>query len=71
MCISFAINDVIVVSNSRFFADGPLIPYTYMEGLGGNFIMTVEGDAIPAFADFDVTQFLYYLSAAEVADARA
>jgi hypothetical protein len=71
VCATFTINEVLVASNIRFLADGPLIPYDYMEGIGGNFIMTVEGDALPDYTQFDVTQFLYYLSAAEVADARA
>ena len=70
MSATFVIDDVLVLSNARFFSDGPLIPYEYQEGKGGNFIMTVEGDSLPAYAEFDVTQFLYYLSAAEVADAR-
>ena len=70
MSASISINNVVVVSNSRFFADTPLIPYEYQEGAGGNFIFTVEGDDIPIYTEFDVTQSLFYLSAAEVADAR-
>lgn len=71
MCVSATINDVVTFTNIRFFADAPLIPYLYQEGIGGNFILTVLADALPAFAEFDVTQLLYYLSAAEVADARS
>lgn len=66
MAISISINDIVLVSNSRFFADRPLIPYKYLEGKGGNFILTTEGDSLPAFAEFGTTQFLFYLTAAEV-----
>lgn len=71
MAVSISINDVVVVSGDRFFADAPLIPYAHLEGDGGNFLITTEGDSIPDFAQFDVTQFLIYLTAAEVASARA
>lgn len=68
MSVSISINDIVVISNSRFFADHPLIPYSYLEGVGGNFILTTEGDSLPTFAEFNITQFLFYLTAAEVAD---
>ena len=71
MSATISINDVVVVSGDRFTADAPLIPYEHLEGAGGNFLITTEGDALPAFDQFDVTQFLFYLTAAEVADARS
>lgn len=71
MSVSISINDVTVISGSRFFADAPLIPYAHLEGAGGNFLVTTEGGAIPDFKQFDVTQFLFYLTAEEVADARS
>lgn len=71
MVATITINGVTAASGSRFFADTPLIPYAHLEGDGGNFILSTERDALPAYADFDVTQFLFYLTAAEVADARS
>lgn len=70
MVATIALDGTNVLSGSRFFADTPLITYEYLEAAGGNFIMQTEADALPDFEQFDVTQFLFYLTAAEVADAR-
>lgn len=56
---------VTIVSNMRVTAGTPLLPYRYQEA--GNFIMTTDGEAIPYWDQFNVTQFLVYLSAAELA----
>lgn len=71
MSVSISLDEIGVISGSRFFTDSFLIPYPHLEGAGGNFIFTSEGDAIPDFEQFDVTQFLFYVTAAEVADARS
>lgn len=56
---------VVIVSNMRVTAGTPLLPYRYQEA--GNFIMTTDGEAIPYWDQFGVTQFLVYLSADELA----
>lgn len=71
MSATIEIDDSVVVSGARFFADTPLINYEYLERSGGNFILTTEADAIPDFNQFGVTQFLIYLTSTEIADARA
>ena len=71
MIAAISIDDEEVISGSRFFADSPLIPYPHLEKGGGNFVMTTEGDALPAFDQFGVTQFLIYVTADEIVDARA
>ena len=71
MAVSISINDAAVVSGSQFTADAPLIPYAHLEGDGGNFIFETEGDALPDFTEFGLTQFLFYITAAELADARS
>jgi len=71
MVVTIAVNGDIVVAGSRFFANAPLIPYRHLEGEGGNFILTTELDALPDYNEFDVTQFLVYLTAAEVSSARS
>jgi len=71
MSVTILINDVVVVSGSRFFADTPLIPYEYLEGAGGNFIMTTELDNIPIFSSLGITQFLFYLTVEDIASARS
>lgn len=69
--VSITIDGVLVTSGLRFYADTPLIPYAYQEADGGNFVFTTSLDALPDFTEYGVTQFLFYVSAAEVADARA
>lgn len=71
MSVSIALDDTQVVSGSRFFTDTPLIPYAYLEGSGGNFIFTSEADELPNYESFAITQFLIYLTAADLADARS
>ena len=71
MVASVTIDDVLSVSNGRFYADTLIIPYPYLEGAGGNFFITTEADALPVYTEFDVTQFLIYLTVAELADARS
>lgn len=71
MSVFISLDDVVVVSGSRFFTDSPLIPYLHLESSGGNFVFISEADALPAFEEFDITQFLIYVTAAEIADARS
>lgn len=60
---------VTIVSNIRVTAGTPLLPYRYQEA--GNFIMTTDGEAIPYWDQFSVTQFLVYVTPAELAAYRA
>lgn len=60
---------VTIVSNIRVTAGTPLLPYRYQEA--GNFIMTTDGEAIPYWDQFSVTQFLVYVTLAELAAYRA
>lgn len=71
MSVSISLDDVVIVSGSRFFTDSPLIPYPHLEGSGGNFIFISAADALPAFLEFDITQFLIYVTVKEIADARS
>lgn len=68
---SIAVNGVLVVSGMRFWPNQPLIPYRYLESSGGNFFFSTEGQQLPFYEQFDITQFLYYVSPTELADARA
>jgi len=60
---------VTLVSNVRVTAGTPLLPYRYQES--GNFLLTVDGEALPYWDQFGVTQFLVYLTTAELAAYRA
>lgn len=65
MSASITRDGVVLISNVRVTAGTPLLPYRYQES--GNFIMTTDGEAIPYWDQFGVTQFLVYLSADELA----
>lgn len=71
MCVSISRDGVALVSGSRVTAGTALLPYKYLESDAGNFIVTVDGEALPYWDQFGVTQFLVYLSAAELAVFRA
>lgn len=69
MAISVQRDGVDVVRNTRLLPGVPVLPYRYQED--GNFLMTTEGDVLPYYDQFGVTQFLVYLTADEVAALRA
>lgn len=69
MSASIARDGVVLVSNVRVSAGTPLLPYLYQES--GNFLVTVDGEALPYWDQFGVTQFLVYLTADELAAYRA
>jgi len=58
-----------LVSNVRVTAGTPLLPYRYQES--GNFLLIVDGEALPYWDQFGVTQFLVYVTTAELAAYRA
>ena len=65
LAATIARDGVTLVSAMRVTAGTPILPYRYQEA--GNFVMTTDGEAIPYWDQFGVTQILVYLSAAEVA----
>ena len=69
MSASITRDGVPLVRNIRVTAGTPLLPYRYQES--GNFLMTTENEALPYYDQFGVTQFLVYVTAAELAEYRA
>lgn len=68
IAVSIVRDDVELIQGARITPGMPLLPYRYQET--GNFILiTNEGD-LPDFTQLGVTQFLVYLSAAELAALR-
>lgn len=55
----------VLVSAMRITAGTPLLPYRYQEA--GNFLMLTDAEAIPYWDQFNVTQFLVYLTPEELA----
>ncbi len=69
MVVDLAIDGAQVLLASRLVAGTPLIPYRHLEA--GNLVLTTDGDALPDYTQFGITQTLVFLSAAELALARA
>ncbi len=70
-CVTVSIrrNDDQVVEGARIVPGTPLLPYRYQEE--GNFLLLTQAEALPDHTQFGVTQFLVYLTQAEVAALRA
>ncbi len=68
MSVTIVRDLVTLVTNLRVVAGTPMLPYKYQES--GNFAMLVENEDLPYWDKFNVTQFLVYLSASEVAALR-
>ena len=62
-------DDVLIIDGARVVTGTPLLPYRYEEQ--GNFILTTQGDALPDYTQFGVTQFLTYLTTDDLAALRA
>jgi hypothetical protein len=69
MCCDLAINSVTVLSAMRLVAGSFIIPYNYLQN--GNFIITTLNGEIPNYSFFGATQFLLFLTNAEVAALQA
>lgn len=68
MSVTIVRDRVTLVTNLRVVAGTPMLPYKYQES--GNFTMLVENEDLPYWDKFNVTQFLVYLSASEIAALR-
>ena len=61
--------DTVLIQNVRLCANTPVLPYEYLQQGAGNFFMSTQGDALPWWEQFGITQFMVYLTADEVATA--
>lgn len=68
MVANVARDDVVIATGQRLVAGQPVLPYRWQES--GNFVLLTEGDELPDWTLFGSTQFLYFLSADELAEAR-
>jgi hypothetical protein len=66
MCATIQRDGVTVIDGVRCVAGRFVLPYAYLEGLGGNFFFDTPNDEIPDYQQFGTTHFLVYLSAAEL-----
>jgi len=65
------LNGNVLITGTRCVVNKPLLPYPYLEGVGGNFAFVTQNSEYPNYAEFGTTQALYYVTVAEVAAARA
>lgn len=64
MVVSVVRNGETILQGARAVAGSLLIPAIYQEA--GNFIFETQDDALPYYDQFGTTQFLVYLTAAEL-----
>lgn len=65
MAFSATINGVDTIDNIRMMAGSFLIPSQYQES--GNFLLLTSNYQLPIYTQFNVSQVLYYFTAAELA----
>lgn len=68
MCATVVRDDVTLVEGVRLVAGEPVLPYAHMQL--GNFVLYTQDDELPYYDKFGSTQFLVYVSAQEIEDAR-
>lgn len=56
---------VLLLTGQRIVAGEPIVPYRYLQT--GNFIFLTDGDDLPQWSLFGFSQYLFYLSADEIA----
>lgn len=63
--VSLALNSNVVINGARAVAGSFIIPSQYQEA--GNFFFVTQNFLLPYYTEFNVTQALVYISAAELA----
>lgn len=66
LCATITRDGVPVISGVRCVAGRMILPYPYLEGLGGNFYFDTPNDEIPDYRQFGTTHQLIYFDAAEL-----
>jgi hypothetical protein len=66
MAVDVTLNGTVLFTGSRIVAGVPIIPFVYLEGNNGNFIMVCETEDLVDYTLFGLSQNLYYLSYAEM-----
>ena len=64
MSVTVLLNNTLIISGARVVAGTPILPYLYLEN--GNFIFLTQNGDLPDYTQFNITQFLYYYSIAEL-----
>lgn len=67
MVMTIVRDDEVIVQNARMTGDNVIIPCEYQRVGMGNFFIGTQNEEIPFWDQFGLTQFLVYVTAAEVA----
>lgn len=65
ICADILLNDESLVLGQRIAVGTPIIPYDHL-ATAGNFILLVEGEDLPDWRKFNVSQQLLYISPGEL-----
>lgn len=68
MVADVSVDGVVRLRGTRVLAGEAIIPYRYLED--GNFYILTDGEQLPGWAEFGVSQQLVYLTPDEMAAAR-
>jgi hypothetical protein len=71
MFMDVTVNGVDVMTQCLCLVNQMVLPYPYLEGLGGNFIFTTASGENPQYQNFGGPDVLLYATNAEMAQARA
>lgn len=64
MVADLDIDGEVILSGTRVLATEPIIPYKALER--GNFLLLTDGDTLPDWRQFGVSQSLVYLTPADI-----
>jgi hypothetical protein len=71
MYMDVSLNGTTVITSCQCLAGQQVVPYDYLEALGGNFIFNTASGSNPQYANFGGADILLYATNAELAGARA
>jgi hypothetical protein len=71
MYMDVTINGSVVATSCRCIVGQMVLPYSYLESIGGNFIWQTASGNNPTYTNFGAGDVLLYASNAEMSQARA
>lgn len=69
MCVDITCNEIPLVTGDRIVNGQMWLPFAYLAGVNGNFILLTQNENLPDYTQFGITQTLVYQSASEIAAA--
>ena len=65
MAIDITRDNIVIIQGFEIVGNTRIIPYPYLEK--GNFTLSTNDDELPNYTQFGISQFLYYITVAELA----